>query len=98
MSDIIFDEIKTAFLNNFEECDVLNTTTDIRVEFKHETDAEWFEKNICYPESLDEKEYPVHFISSFGPMANSKNSEGEVYSITFDVNDKDKLVTMLNNK
>ncbi len=99
MSDKIFDEIKKAFLDNFEDCRPLNKITDIEVEFKHSSDAEWFKENICYPKNLKEEEYPVHFMSSMAPIGNDpEHLARSVYSVSFVVNDNEKLITMLNSK
>lgn len=95
MSDVNFKEINKAFLDNFKDCNVINRTIDIDVEFKHETDAEWFYKNICYPKGLEKDEYPVGMISSMSPIGDPKHIATSVYSISFVVNDKDKLINML---
>jgi hypothetical protein len=98
MSDIIFDEIKTAFLDNFEDCEVKNRTTDIEVEFKHKIDAEWFKMNICSPKNLKEDESPIQFISSMAPIGDPEHIAKSVYSVSFEVNDKNKLIDMINKR
>jgi hypothetical protein len=98
MSDMIFEEIKEAILDNFENCEVKNRTTDIEVEFKNESDAKWFKENICYPKELKEEEYPIHFISSMSPLGDPEHIARSVYSISFEVSDKDRLISMLNNR
>lgn len=93
----IFKEIEDAFLENFDECRLINRTTDLQVEFSNEYDYNWFEKNICYPESLDEKEYPIEFLSGFKPIGDISIGKYE-YSFSFTVNNKNKLIEMLNQR
>ena len=95
MSDPVFEEIKKVFLNIFEDGDLINQTTTLRAEFKHEPDAKWFYENICHPINLEPEEYPVHFVSSISPIGNEFTSKTP-FSIDFEVIDKDKLIKMLN--
>lgn len=97
MGDIIFEEIKKAFIDNFEDCKLTNRTVDLEIEFKHENDAKWFEKNICYPKGLEEDEYPIEFLSSLSPIGDLKHRSLFGYTFTFKVKNKDKLIKMLNN-
>jgi len=96
MVDLIFEEIKNAFLDNFEDCKVIDRTLDLDVEFKNQADAEWFKENICYPKGLKKKEYPISFLSSSAPIGDPEHFGTSVYSVSFEVNDKDKLINMLN--
>lgn len=63
LSDPVFEEIKKAFLDNFEDCRVFNATTDIEVQFKNKTDSDWFNENIVMPKGLKEDEYPIHVVN-----------------------------------
>ena len=96
LRDLVFEEIKKAFLDNFEACKVIDRTLDIDVEFKNNTDAEWFKENICYPKGLKKEEYPITFLSASTPIGDLEHFDTSVYSISFEVNDKDKLINMLN--
>ncbi len=96
MSD--FEEINEAFINKFEDCELENQTTAIRAIFKNETDAKWFQENICYPKSLDLNEYPVRFISAMSPIGDLKFTSKESHTVDFQVKDKNKLINLLNNK
>lgn len=75
MTEISFEEIKKALLYNFENCEIINRTIDLQVTFKDKKDAEWFEKNICYPKNLEENEYPISFISSVSPIGDLEHVE-----------------------
>ena len=98
MVDLIFEEIKNAFLDNFEDCKVIDRTLDLDVEFKNQADAEWFKENICYPKCLEKELYPVSFLSSSAPIGDPEHIASLVYSVSFEVNDKDKLINMINSR
>ena len=98
MGDAIFEEIKKAFLDNFEACKVIDRTLDIDVEFKNNADAEWFKENICYPKGLKKEEYPITFLSSSSPIGDPQHIASSVYSVSFEVNDKDKLINLINSR
>jgi hypothetical protein len=98
MSDPVFEEIKKAFLDNFEDGDLINQTKALRAEFKHEPDAKWFFENICHPIDLEPEEYPVHLVSSVFPIGKEEFMSKTPFSIDFEVIDKDKLIKMLNNR
>lgn len=93
MVDATFNEIKKAFSDNFEDCEVFNATTDIQVEFKNKTDAGWFYENIGEPKGLEEKEYPIHIFMSI-----ISNNIPSGYTFKFKVRNKDKLIDMLSKK
>jgi hypothetical protein len=93
----IFNEIENAFSKNFNECRLTNRTTNLEIEFSNEYDYNWFEENICYPKNLDEKEYPIDFLSSLKPIGDIL-SDRYGYSFIFTVKDKDKLIEMLNQR
>lgn len=73
--DKVFQEIKKAFLDNFEECEVINQTRTIQVEFKHENDAKWFEMNIAYPKDLAEDELPIHLVTAISPIGDVPSNQ-----------------------
>ncbi|MBZ2165410.1 hypothetical protein [Methanobacterium spitsbergense] len=91
MVDEMFENIKKAFLDNFEDCSVFNATTDIQVEFKHKNDSDWFNENIVMHKGLEEDEYPISILSSVTP----KNIPSG-YIFKFKVLNTDKLIVMLN--
>jgi hypothetical protein len=93
-----FEEIKKAFLDNFEDGVLINQTKTLRAEFTHESEAKWFYENICHPIDLKKEEYPVQFVSSISPIGKEEFTSKTPFSIDFEVNDKDKLIKMLNNK
>ncbi len=94
----VFAEIKKAFLDNFEEGNLINQTKTLRAEFKHEPDAKWFYENICHPIDLEPDEYPVQFVSSISPIGAEEFKSKTPFSIDFEVIDEEKLIRMLNNK
>lgn len=98
MSIPVFAEIKKAFLDNFEDSNLINRTKTLRAEFKYESDAKWFYENICHPIDLERDEYPVHFVSSISPIGAEEFTSKFPFSIDFEVVDKEKLIKMLNNK
>lgn len=97
MHDIVFEEIRAAFLDNFQNCNVQNLTTELSVEFQVETDADWFKKNIVYPED-DPDESPIHFVSSISPIGDKIEDSPFKYEFHFKVKDKDKLINMLKTR
>ncbi len=96
MVDEIFEEIKEAFLENFEDVKVFNAVTDIEIEFKHKNDSDWFNENIAYPKNLEKDEYPIKITSSINPDGISEN-----YLYKFKIknmDNKDILIDMLNSR
>ena len=99
MEDKIFEELKEVFTDNFKEnVQLVNQSNAISAEFDYESDAKWFYLNICHPENLKKEEYPVSFVSSVTPIGDLTYSTTTHYTIKFKVNDKEKLIDMLNTK
>lgn len=94
---ISFEEIKKAFLDNFD-CKIVNRTVDLEVRFKYENDADWFDSNICYPKDLEKDEYPIEFLSSLSPIGDLKYASPYSYIFNFRVKDGAKLIKMLNTR
>jgi len=66
----IYEEIKKAFLKRFDNCRVLNRSSEFKVEFNFEEDAEWFENNVCNYKGLNLEDYPINFLSTLYPVNN----------------------------
>lgn len=96
MVDERFENIKKAFLVNFEDCTVFNATTDIEVQFKDENDSKWFYENICYPKNLKEDDYPIDLILQGSAIGDSDHIYKSGYIFKFIVRDIDKLIDMIN--
>ena len=78
MTDGIYSDVKQIFLDKFDNCNIINQSSVFKVEFNFEKDAEWFEKNICYPKHLDQNEYPINFLSN---ILSINNNEMLVYML-----------------
>lgn len=93
----VFNDIKNAFLENFNDCRLTDRATNLLVEFKNESDYKWFKENICYPNNLNAEEYPIHCMAHSEPIGDKLSSEYE-YSSMFTVSNKDKLIKMINQR
>ncbi|GAB4312695.1 MAG: hypothetical protein Kow0019_11740 [Methanobacteriaceae archaeon] len=93
----VFNDIKNAFLENFNDCRLTDRATNLLVEFKNKVDYKWFKENVCCPKNLNTEEYPIDCMAHFEPIGDKSSSEYE-YSAMFTVKNKYKLIEMLNQR
>lgn len=95
VDNMVFEKIKEAFSNRFENFELTNKPLYLEVRFQNIKEGDWFYSNICYPKDIERKDYPVECLLSMTPHDGEGLILNSKYFIAFRVENQKKLLKML---
>lgn len=95
--DETYEEMKNILKSNCDECRIINQKIAYIVEFKNKEDAEWFENNIIYPESVSDKS-PIKHVMKMSKESKEFAAPFYDHVYTFEVKDRNRLLEKLKEK